>query len=61
VREWPEIEEMLRRWEVKWLLRELAVLAITVLVVTPLLILLGLCIPFSAMWSLVMEDDRCEK
>jgi hypothetical protein len=43
---------------VKWLLTELAVIAITVLVIVPLLVVVMVaCLPFSAIWSLCGDDD----
>jgi hypothetical protein len=45
----------------KWLLRELAVLGITVFLIVPLTVVLFLCLPFFAVWSLCVDDDGLEE
>ncbi len=61
MREWPEIEEMLRRWEVKWILRELAILLISVFILVPMLLVIAACVPFAAMWAMMFDRDLREE
>jgi hypothetical protein len=61
VREWPEIEEMLRRCEVKWILREIAILLISVFILVPLLLVIAACAPFAAMWAMLCDRDLREE
>jgi hypothetical protein len=44
----------------KWLLRELAVLGITVFLIMPMTLVIFLCLPFFAVWSLCVDDDGLE-
>jgi antirestriction protein len=41
----------------KWLLTELAILLISVFILVPMLIVMVACLPFSAIWSLCVDDD----
>jgi hypothetical protein len=41
----------------KWLLRELAVLLISVFILVPLLLVIAACVPFAAMWAMMFDRD----
>ena len=45
----------------KWLLTELAVAAITVLVIVPLLLVMVAGLPFYALWAACVDDDQLEE
>jgi hypothetical protein len=45
----------------KWMLRELAVLGITVFLIMPMVVVMLACIPFAAIWSLCVDDDGLEE
>ena len=41
----------------KWLMRELAILLISVFILVLTLVVMVACLPFSAIWSLCGDDD----
>jgi hypothetical protein len=41
----------------KWLLTEIAILLISVFILVTMLIVIAACLPFSAIWSLCVDDD----
>lgn len=45
----------------KWLLSELAVLAVSVFLIVPLLIVMLACVPFYAAWACFVDDDGLEE
>jgi len=45
----------------KWLLTELAILVISVVVLVPMLIVIGVCAPFAAMWAMMFDRDLKEE
>jgi hypothetical protein len=45
----------------KWLLTELAILVISVVILVPMLIVIGVCAPFAAMWAMMFDRDLREE
>ena len=45
----------------KWMMRELAILLISVLILVLTLVVMVACLPFSAIWSLCGDDDGGEE
>jgi hypothetical protein len=45
----------------KWMLRELAVLGITVFLIMPMTLVIFLSLQFFAIWSLCVDDDGLEE
>jgi hypothetical protein len=45
----------------KWLLRELAILVISVVILVPLLLVIAACVPFAAMWAMMFDWDLKEE
>ena len=41
----------------KWMLRELAIFVISVVILVPMLIVIGVCAPFAAMWAMLCDRD----
>jgi hypothetical protein len=45
----------------KWLLTEVAILLISVVILVPMLIVIGVCAPFAAMWAMMFDKDLKEE
>jgi hypothetical protein len=45
----------------KWLLSELAIVVISVVILVPMLIVIGVCAPFAAMWAMLCDRDLKEE
>jgi hypothetical protein len=45
----------------KWMLRELAIAGITVFLIMPMTLVIFLCLPLFAVWSLCVDDDGLEE
>jgi hypothetical protein len=45
----------------KWLMRELAIWGISVFIIVPMVVVICMCLPFSAIWSLCVDDDGLEE
>ncbi len=45
----------------KWILREIAILLISVFILVPLLLVIAACAPFAAMWAMLCDRDLREE